>query len=249
MAGHVDTNCKVRERPILFSGEMVRAILDGKKTQTRRPIRIDDSPVFGDASVDFERWRGTARGIPTNAQNVRMCGPYLKCDAPPGSDTVSSRVLCPYGEPGDRLYVKEAWRAPVNLDDKSPKQIGEKALEAYETPWCPVQYEADGVRDNWDRAMWPEPGRYRHARFMPRWASRITLEVTGVRVERLYDISDDDILAEGVTREVVAEMIGWGNIATNHAWPLAWMHIYGAESWEANPWLWVIEFRRVEVAR
>lgn len=220
IAGQVDTNRKVRERPILFSAPMVRAILDGSKTQTRRPIK---SP----------------------AKNMQRAGMQVIKHREPGDYTHEKFfALCPFGAPGDRLWVREAF-ALIWPGEAEPEDVRENVVE----------YRADGdesrfpgewppeTRDDPDRPRW------RPSIHMPRWASRITLEVAGVRVERAQDVSDDDILAEGVTREVVAEMLGChpGSIPTlQDAWRLAWMHNYGAESWEANPWLWVIEFCRVE---
>ncbi|HEV2540252.1 MAG TPA: hypothetical protein VGU03_11145 [Frateuria sp.] len=206
----------MRELPILFSAPMVRAILDGRKTQTRRVCKDQHLPGHKPSLLE-----------------------------------------CPYGKPGDRLWVREAWRVPVSLDDLSGKRIAEKCLQAgYRSPWCPTQYEADGARTSekdW-REFGPHPsttapGRYRHARFMPRWASRITLEVTGVRVERLQAISEADSIAEGLLRD----REGWRG-APDLPWfasPLAayrslWESINGDGSWDANPWVRVVEFRRIE---
>ena len=128
-------------------------------------------------------------------------------------------------------------------------------------PWAPIIYEANGERQNWERE---ESGRYRHARFMPRWASRITLEVTGVRVERLQDITIAQAIAEGVRSE--GGMVGDDDIMVHQVMsalspgilemnaPLArfvllWDSINGKQagvtSWNANPWVWVVEFKWV----
>lgn len=236
-----------RERPILFSGEMVRQILDGKKTQTRRPIGLSELRPSTTPGYDWA-WRGTAP-VRSIAQQRRY---------PDGcwQDVSGERLLslCPFGAPGDRLWVRETWaphephpcstdipgRGPeVRYEDLSPTQRAYWARRVIHRATATTE-EASGIE------------RWRPSIHMPRWASRLMLEVTGVRVERLHDISYADILAEGVTREVVAEMLRMpiGHIPTLHdVWRLAWTHIYGAESWEANPWLWVVEFRRVEADR
>jgi hypothetical protein len=236
----------MRELPILFSAPMVRAILEGRKTVTRRVVKLPDG-------FDFTGGQGDSRDDPVNWGGEDQDGMWWALAAGPDVDRVLS---CPYGQPGDRLWVREAWRVPISLDDLSGKQIAEKCLDAgYRKPWCPIQYEADGARTSekdW-REFGPHPstqvpGRYRHARFMPRWASRLTLEVTGVRVERLQDISEADAIAEGLLRDGD----GWRG-ASGLPWfasPVGayrslWESINGAGSWDANPWAWVVEFRRV----
>ena len=142
------------------------------------------------------------------------------------------------------LWVREAWRADASLDHLNGTQIAKAAIEAgYSAPWAPIQYEADGVRRDWVHmfsGIDTTPGRYRHARFMPRWASRILLEITNVRVERLQDISEEDAIAEG------AEWAACGapQIGSHKAgYAQLWESINGAGSWEQNPWVWVISFK------
>jgi hypothetical protein len=194
----------VKERPILFSAPMVRALLSGQKTQTRRAIK----EVVKIAFFNF-------------------------------------LTPCPYGAPGDRLWVREAWRLPLSLDKENAKTIREKSLAAgYETPWAPVQYEADLARVNWDLST--SVGRYRHARFMPRWASRIVLEIDTIRVQKLQDITENDAMAEGTQEPSVAALIGGGDVTERRVFSRLWAKINGVESWEANPWVYAITFHRVE---
>lgn len=162
--------------------------------------------------------------------------------------------------------MREPWRSTADLDRCSGSQIAELCLDAgYNAPWAPIQYEADGARRDWKHTGTPphdgppQPGRYRHARFMPRWASRLELEVTGVRVERLQGISYEDALAEGAfdprlfvgdeCRDASVESAD--ELARRLQWPQRsfrelWSSINGAGSWDANPWVWVVEFRRIE---
>ena len=243
---------------------MVRAILEGRKTVTRRVVKPfnmvpSNAKVSGDPKV-LDQWYAVYR---TPDQTPR------------GVEETMRMAICPYGQPGDRLWVREVWRVPISLEDLSGKQVAEKCLDAgYRKPWCPIQYEADGARTSekdW-REFGPHPstqvpGRYRHARFMPRWASRLTLEVPGVRVERLQDITSDQILAEGVQIPTTPEGSALIDISTKHGpafflpalngnstddllrahWAALWVAINGIDSWNANPWVWVVEFRRVEV--
>lgn len=175
-------------RPILFSASMITAILAGRKTQTRRLVRIDDRPILDDFITRNRRLddpldpRGYERGIPSNAQNVRMCGDYLKCDSAPGSITVSNRVLCPQGVSGDHLWVRETWAGEKKYDRRKPSRI---------PPGTRVWYLADGKKPKW-------AGRSRPSIFMMPWMSRIELEIVRVHVERVNAISEKDAAAEGV---------------------------------------------------
>lgn len=226
-AKHPDFNpqakeIEMKERPILFSAPMVRAILAGQKTQTRRIFKEKNGGV-----------QPRANDIPGMRQILRNC---------------------PYGEPGDRLWVKEPYRFPDSLDDKAPSRIADMAVDAgYNKPWCPTQWEADGCMSSiaeWRGFMTPpavaKPGKLRPSIHMPRWASRILLEVASVRVERLQDISAADCIAEGAPGGHGA-IPGYAYNATpqEHYWHI-WTSINGAASWDANPWVWVVEFKRVE---
>lgn len=139
---------------------------------------------------------------------------------------------CPYGQPGDRLWVREAWSTHACFDHLPPSK-------------CPksIHYWADGEI---------QTGKARPSIHMPRWASRITLEITGVRVERLQDISEADAIAEGIDpKQANKTLLSIG--AKTISGPVAeysalWESINGADSWNANPWVWVIEFRRVVAA-
>ena len=208
-------------RPILFSAPMVRAILDGRKTQTRRAIRPQpNGKLLG--VLDRDR------------------GPRYWFAAGP-ADRSSVEVYCPYGKPGDLLWVRETW------------QHSNHPLGPYDRD-CTVFYRADYLDDPHgpDGEKSPE-GKYRQWRpsiHMPRLACRITLRVTDVRVERLADISEDDVVAEG-----------WPHTDTNgagvplrDAYPIGWYanlweDINGKGSWERNPWVWVVSFERVVEAR
>ena len=206
----------MKERPILFSRTMVQAILDGKKNQTRRIVKYqrgDDCFVMLD--YDGVGW-----------------WPYSSDDGESANvDGMEYPYRSPYGQPGDRLWVREAWRTiPGLMDDKPPRDIRQDA---------PLRYEADGEFNGQSF----HPGKLRPSMFMPRWASRLLLEVTGVRVERLQDISEADAVAEGVEPFVNSDgdLIESATTMYEHLWE----SINGAGSWEANPWVWVVEFQRV----
>lgn len=193
----------MKERPILFNDEMVRAILDGRKTQTRRIV--NPQPELSERAGFV--WKGYAYGL--GYDNL-------------GTQRNFARHNCPYGQPGDRLWVREAFSA-----------MGDKSRQA-----SPIFYRADRATDNcgWTPSI-----------HMPRWASRILLEITDVRVERLQDISEEDAASEGAPCEIgrlEAAILGT-QASYRKGFIRLWESINGEGSWIENPWVWVIEFKRI----
>ncbi|WP_262033994.1 ASCH domain-containing protein [Serratia liquefaciens] len=226
----------MKERPVIFNGEMVRAILDGRKTQTRRAISDRHLHLIDVAS------------------QVGECYPLES-----GIDHANSqsyyREHCPFGQVGDRLWVREAYQGPLfnfdqmetYLEDTSKFERPEFCEYRADGGRTPEYYDADdNLRHGWKPSI-----------HMPRWASRILLEITAVRVERLNDISEADAINEGIDADSLAESQDNYDCIADHNMtgrPTAkghfsdlWQSIYGEESWAANPWVWVIEFKRVEV--
>lgn len=215
----------MKERGIPYSPVMVLARVAGTKLQTRRSAKID-APAglnLGFSGLEAEhlgggRWALMSRGAG-------------------GCWQERAQAQCPYGVVGDRLWTREACRYPKDLDHLSPAQISAACLDAgYKLPWAPIRYEADGATVNWERGS--EPGRYRHARFMPRWASRGLDEITDVRLQRLIAIRADDALAEGITHSTLNDP------RVEYRW--LWESINGADSWDPDTWVWAITFKRVE---
>ena len=199
----------MKESPILFSAPMVRALLAGTKTQTRRIFKPDR--MTWDANGRYTTYAMRGGELSTTGS-----GPFKPS---------SWLHYCPYGQPGDRLWVRETF--------------GHFERNENFAPGCEVFYRADG------ESLALEP--WRPSIHMPRWASRITLEVTGVRVERLQDISADDARAEGCQDKPVdgAEQASIDLLAKLWYHDL-WEQINGLDSWAANPWVWVVEFKRVK---
>lgn len=211
----------MRERPILFSGPMVRAILAGRKTQTRRVVK--PSPGLQRKWLQPETLHQGA-----NARLAWADGRLgAQFDHPAGGPL--TWVPSPHGARGDRLWVRETWSF---IGDQGIWELSQAAR------WnCTPIYRADdAVADRW----WPSI-------HMPRWASRITLEITDIRVERLNEISLQDVWAEGCE---VRQFWLFGADAKRRqeigagVYRQLWEEINGAGSWAANPWVWVIEFRR-----
>lgn len=191
----------MKERPILFSAPMVRALLNCTKSQTRRVVKPQ----------------------PTIPEIGREWIPSAGC-------------RCPYGQPGDRLWVREAWRTEASYDAIKPSLL---PVGLRDTLAVPFWYDAD-LCGNTSGTPGLQPGKYRPGMFMPREASRILLEIVGVRVERLQDINEWDAIDEGVGGDV--------KVAPCFAverYRALWESINGPGSWDANPWVWVVEFKRV----
>lgn len=213
-----------RERPILFGAPMVRAILDSRKTQTRRVVKPQPVESFSEHIAGGRTSYGWSWWPKPDSQSI-----------PVGHEDMLA--LCPYGQPGDQLWVRETWATPPYFDLVRPSdlQVGTS-----------IYYVADGkeslgrhneLSSEATRSL-PEFWTRRPSIHMPRWASRITLEITGVRVERLQEISASDALAEGVTHSTLNDP------RVEYRW--LWESIYSTGSWDANPWVWVIEFRKVD---
>lgn len=203
----------VRERPIIFSGEMVRAILEGRKTQTRRVIQPQPSDV--DGATCF------------------LMGDDLRSD---GRDKI---IRCPYGQPGDRLWVRETAR--LEFDQRRDEHRVRYQADDYDT-----LTSSEGALEWIEAAKWknvaPRQWRtpWRPSIHMPRWASRLTLEITEVRVQRVQEIGDDDCYAEGVV------YVGEGfdpppQVIYRELWDS--LNAKRGYSWESNPWVWAISFR------
>lgn len=212
----------VRERPILFSGPMVRAILEGRKTMTRRVLRNPDD------------------GVSTTMED----GAPLGCD----DSGFWHRRPCPYGAVGGRLWVREAFSYAATSGYDAPDD-GRWTPDGHAP--CPVWYRAtdEGQAD----------GPWRPSIHMPRWASRLTLEITEVRVERLQEISQVDAACEGVEPEVYEYDTGgqdpsgrWlTDTVVDYTSPFAalWDSLNAERGfgWDTNPWCWVVGFRVLEV--
>jgi hypothetical protein len=203
---------EVKERPIIFSGPMVKAILDGRKSQTRRVIKLDK----------YSNWQV----LPESSNGTGAC-------VLAGSRDLTTWIECPYGQIGDRLWVKE------NALPDFPK-----AFSYYDWTWAEVPeeyrspeyvlYRADGRHE--DVKMHPSI-------FMPRWASRITLEIVNVRVERLQEISERDAYLEGIPLVISNED---NYITPQSRYKDLWESINAKKyPWASNPWVWVVEFKKV----
>jgi hypothetical protein len=216
----------VIEKPILFSGEMVRAILAGRKTQTRRLVTVP--------------WKGSRRALPYEPWWVSEDGKLLAQDEYGDFHEASTR-MAPYGHAGDRLWVKETFQ--IN----HVKYVRGRLPKSRPTTLAEVLYRADGnYAEQFEQVDSPEMAIWRPSIFMPRWASRLTLAVTGVRIERLHAITDDDAKAEGVWHEPRHDgMLSHPRLAYAELWD----KINGKRApWEKNPWVWVVDFRVVNAA-
>lgn len=230
---------QARERPILFKAPMVRALLAGTKTQTRRIMDPQPEPMPADVGRmspydDTGYWWSS-----TKAKSM-----VTMHDAP---------CMSPYGYKGDRLWVKETWR-PTHGHGHGPCECSSVRI-AYAADGGWKEFAPEAVDVDWKIPKAALRGKNVTPLFMPRWASRITLEVTGVRVERLQDVSEEDAEAEGVASldgeidEVAlcakAKAMGLTTDDARAWFATLWGSINGDSAWDANPWVWVISFRRL----
>lgn len=236
----------MKERQILFSGPMVRALLNDTKTQTRRVVK--PQPVANQrGKFNFTTFTDD-EGIESYWQNYPFWGP----------------VRCPYGQPGDRLWVRESWGyfdpdgTGVDYDRDHNDDGKAGPCTAYRQE---MLEEGNALRNYWRRriaykatfaerkyGMGPVgPNKWRPSIHMPRWANRITLEITAVRVERLQDISEADAQAEGCPIECMTPTgdDSGSSIYGPGGYMALWNDINGPRSWDANPWVWVVEFKRI----
>lgn len=217
-------------RPILFSPAMACALLEGRKSQTRRMVEPQPQPNGGKGLHPVEPYH-----TPQGKWTWVLSGT--------GMGDGTSGQYCRYGEPGDVLWVKEAWRTEPKHDKLRPSEI---------SPGSPILHSA-GTGLTFPSPLW---GRSRHGRYMPRWASRLTLELTDVRVERLQAITEADAIAEGIEPVLTGagERCGWLDyehtgpgtgyyLEAVNSYDSLWESIHGAGSWEANPWVWVLTFK------
>lgn len=228
----------MKERPILFSAPMVRAILDGSKTQTRRVVKLPHSNPLG-------QWEPTIIGGENGGRTA--AGETLPLQGGIWHTRTGDSLMCPYGQPGDRLWVRETWYCDDYRVQNGPYVEVDGARDL-------MAYRADG-----ERPYEAEQPVWRPSIHMPRWASRILLEIVSVRVERLHEISEQDAIAEGIERMpcAVPDTKLWKNYnAGNGCTPSMaipqnsfrslWESINGEANWLSNPWVWVVEFKRVE---
>lgn len=229
------TTTATKERPILFSAPMVRAILDGRKTMTRRILKWDGLPD----APPTEKF--CTKGEPA-WQETCDPGYWIGCDT--NGTTIFAR--CPFGVPGDRLWVREKY----TVAEVCGEGVGNFFI-VFEDEWGPGDLCANE----------PKPKELRPAPFslrpgvhpsihLPRSVARLTLEVVSVRVERLQEISVEDAKAEGVEEHdddgvTYYGPFGKGHVCAVSAFAILWEEINGPGSWSANPWVWRIEFRRL----
>ena len=201
----------MKEHPILFNSEMVRAILDGRKTQTRRVVKGNKNPVDDmlNGLIEFDGEKAIF-AHQTHADNY-----------------TTQSIKCPFGKVGDRLWVRETWRQPEDFEgyDRGAVLYAVSEMDAG-AKWKPSIH-------------------------MPRYASRITLEITDIRVEKVQDINEENCLKEGIEKYFDDGVYYYGEYDKGHCdykhvFKTLWDSMNKKHTWESNPYVWVIEFRRLE---
>lgn len=237
----------MKERGMIFNGEMVRALLSDRKTQTRREVKLNLDIARLATTYDWatslaaNHYQGLAEEqIQQKAESLRgVINPVILDNG----QMVS--IICPHGKPGDRIWVREAFRVHSLATDVATLvyKASERNSWTEQTHRVPVAVcNKPATPEKWTPSL-----------HMPRWASRILLEITNVRVERLNAISEEDARAEGIIDGGCLncgepEPCGCANPEPDatDAFAYLWQSIYGQENWNADPWVWVIEFKRVE---
>lgn len=230
----------MKERPIIFSQGMIKALLNGTKTMTRR---ISGKPLQW-LNQHPDKWfpahyHDNLHGVYRTTFAHRTSPRTVACD-------------CPHGKVGDRLWVRESWQAWTQYNDTAPNDLPHEMRQR-------INYPADG--NTWDALK-------RNAMFMPRWASRLTLEIIDIRVERLNEISEEDAQAEGIQPNWCGDLAGWSaeehgflphdgdsplfdeyeRLTAKRCFEHLWDSINGAKyPWQSNCWVWVIEFKQVQL--
>jgi hypothetical protein len=225
----------MNEHPILFSAPMIRAVLAGTKTQTRRVVTVP--------------WNKSTRSLPYEPWWVDDDGKLLAQDEA-GEFHPAEQAMAPYGGPGDRLWVRETW-APwsEHIEERGEADAIEDARK--QMPWACIVYRADANGGHVNVKKW------RPSIFLPRWASRMSLDVSDVRIERLQAITPEDILAEGVVARAhhdpnlgkcpVSSFDGKAYVDLRSLWAAGWDSINGKKdgcAWADNPWVWRVAFKK-----
>lgn len=212
----------MKERPILFSAPMVKSILEGRKTQTRRVLKVQPpemkSKVVPLYQVEPEPKVTEVSFHEILKNDIPHCASFFKCKSP-------------YGKIGDRLWVRETFMDLSGTGVEHRNSNGKLQNYAYATD-CPRGSYSDETRKEFGL-------KWKPSIHMPRLASRILLEITNIRVERLNDISESDCLKEGVGSAFLRD-------CKKPKFMQLWEEIYGADSWTVNPWVWVVEFKVIQ---
>jgi hypothetical protein len=206
----------MKERPILFNGAMVRALLDGSKTQMRRIVKPAPQMVTDKRT---EPWDGDPSIL---LRLMQQTGKH-----------------CPFGQVGDQLWVRETFQPVFSAG----REHGENTPDWGTGEGYDVKYPATDEIIEWIDGDDNITSRCKPSIHMPRWASRIQLEITGVRVERLNDITDSDAFSEGINQADAFSM-GCTIDAARSVFSVLWESVYGPGSWDTNPWVWVLDFKR-----
>lgn len=201
----------MKERPILFSAPMVSAILEGRKTQTRRIVKKAPTTAISHRLIEFDNgwnWQVNQQGI-----------------VPTMHREIDNPMICPYGQIGDRLWVRETFR--FYDSDECPHADFPCGCPRNGTPLFKASHDC-GDGEKWKPSI-----------HMPRSACRLVLEITNIRVERLNDISESDCVKEGIGSPILRD-------CKKPKFMQLWESINGADSWTVNPWVWVVEFKIIQ---